>query len=73
MDAEKYFNEASRKLSDKRSNNLLQVSWLMTQSTSLTKKTYSLKKWLTDCLSFQKLQSFTFHPKYKRKISQEDP
>ena len=48
MDAEKYFNEASRKLSDKRSNNLLQVSWLMTQSTGLTKKTYSLKKWLTD-------------------------
>ena len=32
MDAEKYFNEASRKLSDKRSNNLLQEDLKLKQS-----------------------------------------
>ena len=32
----------------KKTQSYNKVSWLMTQSTGLTKKTYSLKKWLTD-------------------------
>ena len=45
MDIEKHINKANHQLSDKRYNS---VNWLMTQLTSLKKKTYFLKNWLTD-------------------------
>ena len=45
MDIEKYISKANHQLSDKHYNSVI---WLMTQLTSLKKKTYFLKNWLTD-------------------------
>ena len=70
MDIEKYIKNTNHQLSDKLYNSVI---WLMTQLTSLKKKTYFLKNWLTDWnLSIQNPQSFTFHPKYIKKKTQEN-
>ena len=45
MDIEKYIKNTNHQLSDKLYNSVI---WLMTQLTSLKKKTYFLKNWLTD-------------------------
>ena len=75
MDVENYINKANRQLSQKRYCKTLQddryntVSWLMTQSAGLKKKTYFLKNWLRDRnSSIQEPLIFTFH----RKIHKEN-